>query len=58
MVLTQKQIGRPVNRIEGPDMNPHNYAHHIFDIGTKNIQWIIVCSSNFAGKGGYLPEEK
>jgi uncharacterized protein (DUF736 family) len=27
------------NRIEDPDMNPHNYTHLIFDKGVKNIQW-------------------
>jgi hypothetical protein len=27
------------NRIEGPDMNLHNYTHLIFDKGTKNIRW-------------------
>jgi hypothetical protein len=26
------------NRIEDPDMNPHSYAHLIFDKVTKNIQ--------------------
>jgi uncharacterized protein (DUF736 family) len=25
------------NRIEDPDMNPHNYTHFIFDKGAKNI---------------------
>jgi hypothetical protein len=27
------------NRIEDPDMNPHNHDHLIFDKGAKNIQW-------------------
>jgi hypothetical protein len=27
------------NRIEDPDMNPHNYTHLTFDKGAKNIQW-------------------
>jgi hypothetical protein len=27
------------NRIEDPDMNPHNYTHPIFDKGAKNIWW-------------------
>jgi hypothetical protein len=27
------------NRIEDPDMNPHNSNHLIFDKGAKNIQW-------------------
>jgi hypothetical protein len=28
------------NRIEDPDMNPHSYAHLIFDKGTKKRHWI------------------
>jgi hypothetical protein len=27
------------NRIEDPDMNPHNYTHLMFYKGAKNIQW-------------------
>jgi len=27
------------NRIEDPEMNPHNYGHLIFDKETKTIQW-------------------
>jgi hypothetical protein len=27
------------NRIEDQDMHPHNYAHLIFDKGSKNIRW-------------------
>jgi hypothetical protein len=27
------------NRIEDPDMNPHNYTYLIFHKGAKNIQW-------------------
>jgi hypothetical protein len=27
------------NRIEDPDMNPHSYAHLIFDKVAKNIRW-------------------
>jgi hypothetical protein len=27
------------NSIEDPDMNPHSYAHFIFDKVPKNIQW-------------------
>jgi hypothetical protein len=27
------------NRVEDPDMNPHSYAHLIFDKDNKNMQW-------------------
>jgi hypothetical protein len=27
------------NRVEDLDMNPHNYAHLIFDKDTKDIRW-------------------
>jgi hypothetical protein len=42
------------NRIKDPDMNPHSYAHLIFDKGTKNIQWRKASSANGAGKSGCL----
>jgi hypothetical protein len=42
------------NRIEDPDMNPHNFAHLIFKKGAKNIWWKIAFSTNVAGKSGYL----
>jgi uncharacterized protein (DUF736 family) len=29
------------NRIEDPDMNPHSYAHLVFNKGAKNIRWKI-----------------
>jgi hypothetical protein len=38
MVLAQKQQEDQWNRIEEPDMNPHNYTHLIFYKGAKNIQ--------------------
>jgi hypothetical protein len=27
------------NRIEEPDMNPHSYAHLVFDKGSQKIRW-------------------
>jgi hypothetical protein len=27
------------NRIEDPDMNPHNYSHLIFDKDAKSMRW-------------------
>jgi hypothetical protein len=39
------------NRIEDLDMNPHIYAHLIFDKGAKNIR--SIASSTNVGKSGY-----
>jgi hypothetical protein len=39
MVLDNNRYEDQWNRIEDPDMNPHSYAHLIFDKGTRNIQW-------------------
>jgi hypothetical protein len=37
MVLAQNRYKDQWNRIEDPDMKPHNYTHLIFDKGAKNI---------------------
>jgi hypothetical protein len=37
-------------------MNPHSYAHLIFDKGTKNMEK-TASSTNVAGKTGYLSAE-
>jgi hypothetical protein len=37
MVLAQNRYEDQWNRIEDPDMNPHSYAHLIFDKVTKNM---------------------
>jgi hypothetical protein len=40
------------------DMNPHSYAHLIFDKGAKMYNGEkTVSSSNVAGKNDYLPVE-
>jgi hypothetical protein len=39
-------------------MNPHSYAHLIFDKGAKTYDGEKTASStNIAGKSGYLPAE-
>jgi hypothetical protein len=39
MVLDKNRHEDQWNRMEDPDMNPHNHAHLIFDKCAKNIQW-------------------
>jgi hypothetical protein len=36
-------------------MNPHSYAHLIFEKGAKNIRWKTASSTNIVGKSDYLP---
>jgi hypothetical protein len=44
------------NRMEDLDMNPHSYAHLIFDkVAKKHGE--KTASSNVAKKTGYLPAE-
>jgi hypothetical protein len=46
------------NRIADPAMNPHSYAHFIFDKGTKNMLWKIGSLFNkCCWESGYLPAE-
>jgi hypothetical protein len=39
MVPVQPQTGGSMNKIEGPEVNPHTYGHLIIDKGAKTIQW-------------------
>ena len=42
-----------LNRLEDPDINPHNYEHLIFEKETKIMQWEKKASStNGAGISG------
>jgi hypothetical protein len=39
MVLAKNRHEDQWNRIEDPDMKPHNYSQFVFDKGAKNIRW-------------------
>jgi hypothetical protein len=46
------------NRTEGPDTNPHNYKHLMFNKGAQNICWRKDnFPTNSARKTGFLPAE-
>jgi hypothetical protein len=38
-------------------MNPHSHTHLIFDKVPKTNEEKTACSTNVAGKSGYLPAE-
>ena len=40
------------NKIESAEINPHTYAHPVFDKGVKNIQWRKDNLTSGAGKTG------
>ena len=39
MVLAQKQTHWSMDRMESPELNPHNYGQLIYDKVGNNIQW-------------------
>jgi hypothetical protein len=42
------------NRIEDPDINPHNYTHLIFDKDAQTYNGKKSLSTNVVGKTSYL----
>jgi hypothetical protein len=58
MVLTKNRYKDQWNSIEDLGMNPHSYAHLIFDKGAKSIGWRIISLFNkCCGKSDSLPAE-
>jgi hypothetical protein len=46
MVLAKDRHEDQWDRIEDPDMNPHNYVYLIFAKVTRNIRWRKDCLFN------------
>jgi hypothetical protein len=58
MVLAQNSYEDQWNRTEDPDMNPHNYAHLIFERHQKHtIEKRLPLQQILLGKNGYLSAE-
>jgi hypothetical protein len=53
MVLAKSRYEDQWNRLENLNINPHSYAHIIFDKDAKTVEKKTACLTNVAGKTGY-----